>query len=154
MRPERIISGGQTGADQAGLSAAKEMGIPTGGTASKGWRTEDGPAPWLADYGLVENDRADYWTRTVLNVVDSDGTVIFGDIESTGSRLTLRQCSLHNRHVIVNPDAQWLWGWVELHDIKVLNVAGNRASKAPELAEHVRAVLLEAFGADNEAEAG
>ena len=28
---ERVISGGQTGADQAGLAVAKKRGIPTGG---------------------------------------------------------------------------------------------------------------------------
>ena len=48
----KIISGGQTGVDQAALRAAKACGIPTGGWAPKGWRTEDGPAPWLADLGL------------------------------------------------------------------------------------------------------
>ena len=47
-----VISGGQTGVDQAALRAARSCGIPTGGWAPRGWLTEDGPAPWLADYGL------------------------------------------------------------------------------------------------------
>jgi hypothetical protein len=51
---ERVISGGQTGADQGGLRAAQACGIPTGGWAPRGWLTEAGPAPWLADWGLVE----------------------------------------------------------------------------------------------------
>jgi hypothetical protein len=57
---ERVISGGQTGVDQAGLRAARAAGIATGGFAPKGWliESEDGrhnvPAPWLAEYGLVE----------------------------------------------------------------------------------------------------
>jgi hypothetical protein len=33
---ERVISGGQTGADQAGLAAAKRLGVPTGGFMPKG----------------------------------------------------------------------------------------------------------------------
>lgn len=50
----KVISGGQTGVDQAALRAAKAARIPTGGYAPKGWLTEDGPAPWLADFGLIE----------------------------------------------------------------------------------------------------
>ena len=45
---ECIISGGQTGADQGGLLAARKSGIQTGGWCPLGWRTELGPAPWLA----------------------------------------------------------------------------------------------------------
>jgi Circularly permutated YpsA SLOG family len=50
----RIITGGQTGADQGGLRAARAAGIATGGFAPKGWATETGAAPWLAEFGLVE----------------------------------------------------------------------------------------------------
>jgi hypothetical protein len=39
----KVISGGQTGADQGGLVAARTLKIETGGTAAKGWLTEDGP---------------------------------------------------------------------------------------------------------------
>ena len=42
---EPVISGGQTGADQAGLRAAQACGIPTGDQAPRGWLTEAGPAP-------------------------------------------------------------------------------------------------------------
>ncbi len=45
---DRVISGGQTGADQAALRAARAAGIPTGGWAPLGWKTEEGPAPRLA----------------------------------------------------------------------------------------------------------
>lgn len=51
---DNVISGGQTGVDQAALRAARASGIVTGGFAPKGWATEDGPAPWLgSEYGLV-----------------------------------------------------------------------------------------------------
>jgi len=39
---EMVISGGQTGADRGGLIAAKALGIPTGGTAPLGYKTEAG----------------------------------------------------------------------------------------------------------------
>jgi len=38
----KIISGGQTGADQAALDAAIKLGIPHGGWIPKGRLTEDG----------------------------------------------------------------------------------------------------------------
>jgi len=61
---KNIVSGGQTGADQAGLRAAKAAGIETGGWAPHGWTTEKGPAPWLADYGLAECPIPGYPART------------------------------------------------------------------------------------------
>jgi hypothetical protein len=63
----QVISGGQTGADQGGLRAARACGIPTSGWAPKGWMTEAGPAPWLADWGLagdLELDRLGDRQRT------------------------------------------------------------------------------------------
>jgi Circularly permutated YpsA SLOG family len=51
---ERVITGGQTGADQGGLRAARACGVPTAGWAPRGWLTEAGPTLWLADWGLVE----------------------------------------------------------------------------------------------------
>ena len=58
MRLEKVICGGQTGADQARLRAARAAGIPTGGFAPNGRLTEDGPAPGLAEYGLTECSKA------------------------------------------------------------------------------------------------
>jgi hypothetical protein len=37
---ELVISGGQSGVDQAGLRAARTAGIMTGGTAPRGWLAE------------------------------------------------------------------------------------------------------------------
>jgi Circularly permutated YpsA SLOG family len=43
----KIISGGQTGADQAGWRAAKACGLETGGWMPKGWKTELGCSPFF-----------------------------------------------------------------------------------------------------------
>jgi hypothetical protein len=56
---QRVISGGQTGVDQAALRAAKACGIPTGGWCPLGFLTEAGPMPALADFGLAEMPTAD-----------------------------------------------------------------------------------------------
>jgi hypothetical protein len=42
---ERVISGGQTGSDQAAWRVAKACAIPTGGFMPAGFLTDDGPQP-------------------------------------------------------------------------------------------------------------
>jgi len=44
----KIIPGGQTGADRAGLDWAIQHGVPHGGWRPKGRKAEDGPIPkWI-----------------------------------------------------------------------------------------------------------
>ena len=94
----KVISGGQTGADQAALRAARRAGIETGGFAPHGWRTEDGAAPWLAEYGLVPFGKpGDYKARTAENVRTSSATLWFGNPHSPGGRCTMRACVTHNK---------------------------------------------------------
>lgn len=91
-RIERVISGGQTGADQGGLVAAKSLGIPTGGFLPKGCTTLDGPRPdLLMAYGLEEHESSEYPPRTYANVQASAGTIRFAaDFNSAGERCTLK----------------------------------------------------------------
>ncbi len=68
----KVISGEQTGADQAGLRAAKACGIATGGMMPKGFRTLDGPDKALAEeFGLREHTSPSYNMRTSANARDS-----------------------------------------------------------------------------------
>ena len=61
----KIISGGQTGADQAGWRAAKAYGIKTGGWMPKGFMTEIGPAPATGiTHGAVECASDSYIDQT------------------------------------------------------------------------------------------
>ena len=79
---EKVISGGQTGADRAGLIAAKKCGIQTGGYIPKGFKTELGSEPNLAnEFGLVEFGIT-YPVRTLANVEQADATWIL-DRKST-----------------------------------------------------------------------
>jgi len=89
--PKKVISGGQTGADFAGLMAAKNCGIPTGGTAPKGYRIcnpdgSDGENPDLKQFGLIEHESLEYKPRAIKNVQDSDETIWFGCIHVEPSR--------------------------------------------------------------------
>lgn len=149
---KQIISGGQTGADQAGLAAAKELGIPTGGFAPKGWLTEEGPNVALRDeYFLQEANTNDYRTRTMWNAQISDSTIIFGDSKSAGSALTLRHCTDEHKQVLVVPFpsafsvyecATTVAKWINERRPEYLNIAGNRESKNPGIFAFTKAVLL------------
>lgn len=88
-----VISGGQTGADQAGLNAARTLKIKTGGWAPKDWMTEDGPAEaLLSSYNLKEHAKG-YRERTIANVKDSDITIIISrKWKSPGTILTMNAC--------------------------------------------------------------
>ncbi|WP_243146674.1 putative molybdenum carrier protein [Scytonema sp. UIC 10036] len=155
-QPIKVISGGQTGADMGGLQGAKALGLPTGGTAAAGWMTENGVNPNLQEYGLVEGEKGNttvesYNKRTVENIRNADGTAIFGDINSPGSRFTVQTAQNMGKPVLQVPldtalnarptAAQLLRDFVETNHIKVLNVAGNRESKAPGLQAAVAEIV-------------
>ncbi len=133
---EKIISGGQTGADQAALDAAIKLGIPHGGWIPKGRLTEDGP---LSDkYDLIEMPTASYPERTKKNIRESDGTLILSRGRLTGgSDLTEKWAIKYGKPMLhidlssVTPFAAAVLinDWIVDYDIKVMNVAGPRASK-------------------------
>jgi hypothetical protein len=137
----RVISGGQTGADQAGLATARRLGIRTGGMMPKGVLTEEGPRPDLARaYDLEEAAAPGDRARAERNVFAACGTVIFGDAHAPGAPLTVWPCRRHRRPCLViapclsvEDAAAWLRQWLDEHAIGTLNVAGNRASQAPEI---------------------
>jgi len=142
----KIISGGQTGADQGGLEAGKELGLETGGWAPYGWKTEDGPnKPLLEAYGLKMCLEPGYPPRTRKNVEDSDLTVLFGRMDSPGSKLTSKLCIALGKPFAVSPLAGMLRELIEKHNVKVLNVAGNRESVTPGIQNYVKKLLVEAL---------
>ena len=160
----KIISGGQTGADRAGLYAGKDLGIETGGTAPKGFKTESksDETQRLKEFGLTEvsdeiteaytGGNKTYGPRTEQNVLNSDGTVLFGDESSSGSTLTKIIASKHEKPYLANPTAEELRAWIAENDIKTLNVAGNRYSVNKKLFNTARSTLVEALS-DPKAEA-
>ncbi|MEC4815927.1 MAG: putative molybdenum carrier protein, partial [Scytonema sp. PMC 1069.18] len=155
-QPIKVISGGQTGADMGALRGAKALGLVTGGTAAAGWMTENGANPTLQEYGLVEGEKGDtavltYNKRTVENIRNADGTAIFGNVNSPGSRLTVQIAQNLGKPVLHVPldtalnnrpaAAQQLRDFVEQNNIQTLNIAGNRESKAPGLEAAVAQIV-------------
>ena len=83
MKLKKVISGGQTGADQTGVEEASLMGLQTGGTMPKGFRTDVGPMrAWAEKYGLTEHPDPSYVPRTRDNAKNSDVTLWFGRTRS------------------------------------------------------------------------
>jgi hypothetical protein len=154
--PSKIISGGQTGADYAGLLAGVQLGLETGGTAPRGWRIcledgRDGSNPELARFGLIEHASRDYPPRTKQNVADADGTVWFGYAGSPGGKLTVNTARRLGKPCIVNPSAHELRDWLEQNRIEVLNVAGNRLSpENPNIQDMTFRTLVEAIDPSEE----
>jgi hypothetical protein len=67
----KIISGGQTGADRAGLDFAIEVGLARGGYEPKGRKAEDGGIH--ERHRLVEPATNSYPEWTKRNVRESNG---------------------------------------------------------------------------------
>ena len=148
-----IVSGGQTGVDRAAWDVAFELGLPIGGWVPKGRRAEDGVIHERY-IGLREAESADPAVRTVLNVRDSDATLIFSHGPLTGgSRLTfetaarLKQPVLHV-DLTDTTDAgavAKVQAWLVAVRPGILNVAGPRASGDASIGAHAAAVLRQAL---------
>ena len=150
MKPiiQKIVSGGQTGADRAALDWAIARGIPHGGWCPKGRKAEDGPLD--ARYQLQETPRADYLQRTEWNARDSDGTVVvsIAEVLTGGSKKTVDLARKHGKPVLHISQAggrvaaeMALRRFVEENNIRALNVAGPRGSKEPSVAAFVNDLL-------------
>ncbi len=143
---ERIVCGGQTGADRAALDWAITHGVPHGGWCPAGRIAEDGVIP--ARYQLTEvPDGGGYRQRTEVNVHDSDATLIVSIApQLTGgtheTMLFARRLAKPWLHVHSGMDwRQALRAWIEANAISTLNVAGPRASKAPDIGSFTAEVL-------------
>ena len=149
---EKIISGGQTGADRAALDVAIKLGITHGGWIPKGRITEEGPLP--EKYQMQEMPTESYAARTEQNVIDSDGTLIICRGKPTGGSDYTREMALKHKKHLLHIDlnlttsfdaASLVNSWIKLHRIKILNVAGPRASKDPNIYVDAFRILEWAF---------
>lgn len=134
----KVVSGGQTGVDRAGLDAALNAGFPIGGYCPKGRLAEDGTIP--EKYPMIELDTSESYYRTEKNVLESDGTLILNKGELTeGTRLTHDFTVKYGKpSLIVQLDADEILKpdqiirWLNGQYISILNIAGPRQSKFPE----------------------
>ena len=152
---KKIISGGQTGADQAALDVAINLEISYGGWIPKGRITENGALG--EKYKLKEMETSNYNKRTEQNVVDSDGTLIISHGNLTGGSDYTKEMALHHERPFLHIDlnetiafqaAKRIRSWISEKGIKILNVAGPRASKDPNIYQSTVDILETAFYID------
>lgn len=146
----KIISGGQTGVDRAALDFGLENGIEIGGYCPKGRVAEDGVISSI--YPLTEMATSNYSDRTLKNIIESDATIIiyFGELEG-GSLNTRNFCTQENKpFMLVNgmektpkQSSLMLSKFLGNEVVKVLNVAGSRASNCPKCYEYTKQVFNE-----------
>ena len=150
MGLKKIISGGQTGADIAGIDAAIEHGLSYGGWLPKGRKTEKGALD-LKYSNMTEMSVGDYQEMTEQNIKDSDGTVIFTHGKYSGvSALTMNYAVKHNKpflHLDLDVASEStaiesLIEWIYKQKIETLNVAGTRESKDENIYDDVHSIIM------------
>lgn len=146
---EKVISGGQTGADIGALVGAKRAGVATGGTAAQNWMTERGPQESvLRGFGLAECQLSGYPPRTKQNILDSSATAIFmGPTKTRGTDLTIKLCRETNWIYLAIPwheedPVTKVRAFCTRYNVKVLNVAGPRESSVPGMASRVARIVF------------
>jgi len=153
----RVISGFQTGVDQAAIRAALRCGLVVGGTMPKGYRTEspDGTGwgerhpEFAALYNAVEHDSSDYPPRTHQNVKDSFGTLWVGANDGPGYACTMRYCKIEEVVPIIAVPGETTPRMIAKQIVDrclwVLNVAGPRESKTPGIGKVAETFLHRVF---------
>lgn len=164
--PGKIISGGQTGVDRAALDFAIERGFPHGGwcpfnrlcesDSSAGFFRARGRIP--DRYELIETDTEDYARRTILNIDNSDATLIVyrrnlldrAGKFTGGTLLTARTAKMSDRplgwvFVDDRDAADRVRAFVDNVEPRTLNIAGPRESKAPGIYAATMALLREVW---------
>jgi len=148
-----LITGGQTGVDRAALDFALENGIPCGGFCPKGRKAEDGRID--NRYPLTETNSDNYSERTIQNVQQSEGIVIFFDNHiDPGTQFTIDACrklckSCLLMNVATPRDKEIFLEWLRKNNISRLNIAGPRESFSPGIYKKVRKVLDQFFLAES-----
>lgn len=128
---QMIVSNGNNGAAYAGLVAAHDLGVRTGGIASKGYTVimydkQQVPNMLLESrFGLAENDNYCPKDLTYKNILAACGTVWFGSQETEEKEVTYEAAFVNDKPIINNPSAKKLAEFVVNNNIRVLNIAGN-----------------------------
>lgn len=146
---KRIISGGQTGADRAGIDVAIDLGLEYGGSIPAGRRTEDGTLSKKYNK-MKELKSRHYQARTEKNVLDADATIIFTfNKTGSGSALTKKIADQHYKPCLhINLSKQQddeairiVSEWLDAVRPHTLNIAGSRESAAEGIYDRVYNIL-------------
>lgn len=145
----KIISGGQTGVDQAALFAARDVDFSTGVMTQGGKRPE-----FKHMFGMNESTSEGYVSRTKTNILNSDGTLQIAEFwDSPGEKLTSKwiveykkPCRKIARAFLGSVETiNYVYEWVLENDIYALNVAGNSEGTSPGIFDVAYAFLVNLF---------
>ena len=158
-RLTKVISGGQTGVDQAALRAARDCGLAIGGWCPPGRSCETGAIP--LDFPLQEtpSDRSSEAPdiprsqRTEWNVRDAAATLLLRprDANDAGSEWT-RHCAIQYGRPLLDCDPTHsealnkVKKWLRDLNAPILNIAGPSESSVPGIGEKVYSLLMAVFG--------
>ncbi|HEY2292510.1 MAG TPA: putative molybdenum carrier protein [Thermoanaerobaculia bacterium] len=157
---KKVISGGQTGVDQAALRAAQTCGLECGGWCPPGRESESGVIPARFPLQETPQDRSPHAPdvprsqRTEWNVRDSDATLILrprSTDKDLGTDWTERCAPRFGRPLLVldpgDPEAaSAIRDWLSALEIQTLNIAGPSEGTAPGIGDQVYSLLAEVFG--------
>jgi hypothetical protein len=156
----KVISGGQTGVDQAALRAARDSGLEIGGWCPPGRVCEDGVIP--AEFPLRETEQerspealdVPRSQRTEWNVRDSDGTLVIrsGNASSrnAGTEWALKCAGRYGKPLLDceldDPNAaNRIREWLAAFAIETLSVGGPSESTAAGIGGKAYALLVRLF---------
>jgi hypothetical protein len=152
-----VVSGGQTGVDQAALRAARDRGLEIGGWCPPGRESEAGAIP--AELPLRETPverspeapEVPRSLRTELNVRDSDATLILRPLgiagRDPGTGWAARCAARYDKPLLVcdpgGPAAGSLVSrWLDELSVRRLNVAGPSEGTSPGIGDVVYSLLV------------
>ena len=138
---EKIISGGQSGADLLAIDWALKNGIECEINVEKAYKPlNNGVMPKNVSINIVSDKRGfsgGWIERRRYNIVESDFTLIFvrrNIYETRGSLGTMHDCRKLHRpfsyitlSTVDSIDAGIVLNLLEEHDIRILNIAGERS---------------------------
>ena len=159
-RPIKIISGGQTGVDQAALNVAISLNFECGGWCPPGRICDNGKIPDLFPLNETPVERSEAASdvprslRSEWNVRDSDATLIIKPSKlkkDKGTNWTLQCTETYKKPCLVtDPFRDDAIGkikkWLNLHSVKTLNIAGPGEKVCPGIGIQTYKQLLKIFG--------
>ena len=158
-RPLKIITGGQTGVDQAALKAALDCGKGIGGWCPPGRACESGAIPAEFPLRETEQERSERAPgiprslRTERNVRDAEAVLILlpqSMAPDPGTRWT-RDCATHFHKPLLVADPfdasnqAIILQWIRASQPGILNVAGPAESRFPGIYKETYSLLKKVF---------
>lgn len=155
----KVISGGQTGVDQAALQAAQDAVLTVGGWCPPGRVCEGGTIPErfaLQETPYERSERAPdvpHSLRTEWNVRDADGTLILYSDQLPADAGTLWTQQVANRlhkplllTCLSSPTAERaVLDWLAAYAVQALNVAGPSEKTSSGIEKLTHAFLYSIF---------